>query len=110
MPVEPTEEQIQAATTALEAHGCRLSSGYGRRFRDDAWETWHLVQLNHVCDENLRALPAVPFSFELDLSRSRISDAGIEHLARFEHLESLNVSDTGVRPGSKGTSVARHCS
>ena len=50
----------------------------------------------HVSDDDLQKIVCPPFSFVLDLSGSRVSDAGMKHLARIENLYRLNLRRTRV--------------
>src|SRR6476646_73307 len=89
-PSEPTKEQLAAAKKGFERIG-------GRYFYGIAWTTdniRHCFSLGLAEDEDLKKLPQVPFSFELLLDRTFVTDAGLKELKQFKTLRGLDLGHT----------------
>src|SRR5580698_204577 len=97
MPIDPAEKQFEKAKRAFEALGAIVSVGFWADIVDRSkLVPYRLFQLNDATDADLRALPAVSFSFDLDLSRAKVTDAAMTELAKFKNLSSLHVAYTSV--------------
>src|SRR5262245_52753842 len=98
-PIEPAEEQLQAAFAA--AH--ELRGEFRKRLHPQARQAAHvLVMSRSTSDGDLKKIPDFPFSFGLELAGTGVTDAGLKELAPLRNLTALylhgtQITDVGLR-------------
>lgn len=97
-PIEPTEEQLQAAIKAFEELGGRFKKYVNPKTMQSSSKGYLTKRGNSgaVGDGELAKIPNLPFSFWLDLSFTKVTDAGLNELATLENLSGLFLGDTHV--------------
>jgi Leucine Rich repeat len=89
--LEPTEQQLSAAKAAFAKLGGKLNQLEGFA------QTYYVFDLPaETTDDVLLRLPVVSFPFGLILEGAKITDTGIQHVAKLENLNFLDLSETKV--------------
>jgi hypothetical protein len=88
---EPTEHQLSDAKAAFAKLGGKLNQQKGFA------QTYYVFNLPaETTDDVLLRLPVVPFPYGLALEGAKITDTGMQHLAKVENLNFLDLSETKV--------------
>jgi hypothetical protein len=88
---EPTEHQLSTAEAAFAKLGGKLNQRKGFA------QTYYVFDLPAETTDNvLLRLPVVPFSYGHALEGAKITDTGMQHLAKVENLNFLDLSETKV--------------
>lgn len=106
--IEPTEVQLQAAIKAFEELGGRFEKHVDSKTMQSSYKGRLTKRGNSraVGDDELTKIPNLPFSFWLDLSFTKVTDAGLKKLATLENLSGLFLSDTQVTDAGLTTLAA----
>src|SRR5436190_6310462 len=96
MPAMPSTARYHGAIRAFESLGARVTFGLARHLAEPDWEPDRRFQMVEATDEDLQRLPDLLLPFDLDLSFSKITDAGLDQLVKFRNLSSLNLGCTKV--------------
>jgi hypothetical protein len=92
-PSQPTSEQLKATKEAFAALGARYHLLQG----DPTKETVHYFSMPaSTTDADLKRLPPIPFSLQLNLSDTQITDRGLTELKKLKGISWLNIGGTKV--------------
>lgn len=95
--IEPTKEQLEAATKAVE----QLGGAIEKYLDPQSNRTIIVFCMSNASDADMKKFPVVPFSFSLQLSRTELTNAGLKELANQKNLSSLDLCFTDLRDKSK---------
>ncbi len=84
----PTAEQLQAAKEAFAKIG-------GKYFDIEKFPYFDMP--GDTEDDDLKKIPNLPFSFGLDLSETKVTDAGMKQIAKLKNLTTLDLDFNKVR-------------
>ncbi|MFM9962531.1 MAG: M56 family metallopeptidase [Planctomycetaceae bacterium] len=87
-PIEPTDEQLQAATSAFQALG-GMRTNWSHLGKYAFRPTKGGRSPASFTDEEVRKIPNLPFSFSLNLHGTLITSKGLAELAKLDNLTGL---------------------
>jgi hypothetical protein len=92
-PAQTTFQQIEEAKRAFAKYGAEYVENTDR-------VTMELLPVFRfpiiTQDRDLVGIPSLPFAFELNLTRTRVTDAGLKELKDLKNLTTLSLSETQI--------------